>query len=181
MTACSEEPQVTQYKEDKPKEETQATPDPMEREASPDIARSAQVQTGEIGFEKPVAWSEGRSSSMRIASYSADVGGDSADISLVKLAGPAGGLLANVNRWRGQVGLGDFDAASLASASESRKTTSGEDYIYVELVNPEGNQAILGGIYERRGFTLFAKYSSTADSVAEGKADFLTFCDSVKF
>ena len=118
---------------------------------------------------------------MRLASFAADLDGEKADISLVKLAGPAGGLLANVNRWRGQVGLGNFSASELAAGSEKRRTASGEEYIFVELINESGGQAILGGIYERKGYTLFAKYASSAKAAVKGKADFVTFCDSVKF
>ncbi len=174
LAGCSEKPEVTTYVEGKPAKAE-------EMQQTSEIQASTEVQTSEIGFVKPASWTDGRSSSMRLASFAADIDGEKADISIIKLAGPAGGLLANVNRWRGQVGLGNVSVSELASGSENRKTGSGEEYIFVELVNDAGGQAILGGIYERKGFMLFAKYASSAKAAAKGKADFVTFCDSVKF
>ena len=59
--------------------------------------------------EVPESWQPGRVSSMRLASYALKTDdGAAADISLISLAGTAGGVLDNINRWRGQVGLGSL-------------------------------------------------------------------------
>ena len=64
----------------------------------------------------PEGWEEGKQSSMRLASYNVPLsGGGVGDFSLVQLGGVAGGVMANINRWRGQIGLGDATPEEIAS------------------------------------------------------------------
>lgn len=63
-------------------------------------------------WDTPEGWREEPGSSMRLASFV--VAGDPrAECSLVELPGDAGGLAANVDRWRGQMGLGAMESAEL--------------------------------------------------------------------
>ena len=57
---------------------------------------------------------------MRVASFKVtDANGKQADVSIVPLAGMCGGDFANVNRWRGQVGLPDAPDDELQNAVEN--------------------------------------------------------------
>lgn len=54
----------------------------------------------------PEGWELGKKSSMRIGSFSVQDGNDSSlDISVTAFPGDLGGLLPNVERWLGQIGL----------------------------------------------------------------------------
>lgn len=55
----------------------------------------------------PAHWQPGKSSSVRLGSYRADgPDGAAADIAITSFPGDVGGMVANLNRWRGQIGLG---------------------------------------------------------------------------
>ena len=72
---------------------------------------------------------------MRLASFKATApNGKETDISVVSLPGIAGGDLANVNRWRGQVQLAPIDEDTLAKSAE-RVQANGHDYLVVDLVS----------------------------------------------
>ncbi|HEX2101504.1 MAG TPA: hypothetical protein VHF69_12610, partial [Candidatus Synoicihabitans sp.] len=60
----------------------------------------------QLEWDKPANWTEQPGSQMRLASYAFTADdGSKADISVTAFPDAAGGLVANINRWRGQVGL----------------------------------------------------------------------------
>jgi hypothetical protein len=71
----------------------------------------------------------------------------------------SGGLLANINRWRGQLGPDAVDAEQLESTVE-RRNVGGREFMIVDFVN-EGSpadkkQRIIGAIVPgrtKRGFS----------------------------
>jgi hypothetical protein len=75
-----------------------------------------------LTWTKPESWQEKPGSEMRLASYAArGEAGEEADISVFSFPDAAGGLLANINRWRAQVGLdavADDALESTATATE---------------------------------------------------------------
>ena len=58
-----------------------------------------------LSWEKPGNWESKQGSSMRLASFSIPYSRGFGDLSIIKLSGDAGGLKANVNRWRKQLNL----------------------------------------------------------------------------
>ena len=58
-----------------------------------------------FSWSVPENWIEGAKSSMRLASFSASYSNGTADFSITNFSGDGGGLKANVNRWRKQLGL----------------------------------------------------------------------------
>ncbi|MGD9856426.1 MAG: hypothetical protein AB7U20_15885, partial [Planctomycetaceae bacterium] len=69
------------------------------------IASPSRQEAGDpapLSFETPEGWAAGKASSMRAASFLVSDGGKQADVSAMMAGGDE---LANVNRWRGQVGL----------------------------------------------------------------------------
>src|ERR1700761_3842776 len=59
----------------------------------------------QLKYTLPDGWKEKPPSQMRVASFEVSQNGKSVDVSVVPLSGMGGGDFANVNRWRGQVGL----------------------------------------------------------------------------
>ena len=106
-------------------------------------------------------------------------GGGSADVSLTKLGGEAGGLLANINRWRGQIALDPISETDLETATEARESLDGKSYVYLELENESQGQAIYAAIYEGSDYFVFTKMTASLEIAQASKKEFQTFCDSV--
>src|SRR6266705_3498653 len=77
-----------------------------------------------LQYMLPAGWEKKALTQMRVESFSATQDGKQADISVIPLVGTAGNDPANVNRWRGQVGLGALPAAELLKLAE--KVTVGD-------------------------------------------------------
>lgn len=139
-----------------------------------------------IKYTVPDGWREVPSqSAFRVASFEVTSGGQRADVSVSPLSGNAGGLLANINRWRrDQLGLPAIDESELRSTLK-RIDVAGVAAHYVELLGAEsaaeGRQAILGVILERGSQTWFFKMTGPAAVVTDNRAAFEQFVQSVQF
>ncbi len=121
---------------------------------------------------------------MRLASFKATApNGKETDISVVALPGTAGGVLENVNRWRGQVQLGPVDAATLAKTTE-RVQANGHDFLLVDLASEqpiEGEkQRILAAILDENQQSWFIKMTGEDAAVASQKSAFTDFLRGLK-
>ncbi|MHB8417298.1 MAG: hypothetical protein ACYDCL_04425 [Myxococcales bacterium] len=90
-----------------------------------------------LSWVLPQGWSEKRSGGIRYATLEPNVAGN-LEASVVVLPGPAGGELANVNRWRGQLGLGPVEESQLPSLRKNLASHAGTVALY-DLVS-EGPQ-----------------------------------------
>jgi hypothetical protein len=122
---------------------------------------------------------------MRIASFlvtGAD--GAKADMSVIKLAGMAGGTLANVNRWRSQVGLEPLDQAGLEKVVTTRDV-QGTKIIVADMTGrsvESGEPArLLGAIVLRQGATWFYKMVGNPELVAQQKPAFEKFVETARY
>lgn len=88
----------------------------------------AAAQTGGAGgaawpWRVPEGWREADEAvPMRLVTYEAPVSGGVAEVAVSRFPGDVGGMLANVNRWRGQVGLapvGEGEVEGLLERFES--------------------------------------------------------------
>jgi hypothetical protein len=130
----------------------------------------------------PEGWQEQTASSMRIGSFLASGADGKADISVTQLGGPAGGALANVNRWRGQVGLPDFQQADLDKQAQSLELADGRA-ILVEMTGKDAQgkaTSITAVILPQAGLTWFYKMMGDAPAVAREKAAFIKFVQSAR-
>jgi len=101
-----------------------------ERFGYADRAASPAPAEDRLTWTTPEGWSELPADGMRRASFR--VADDPrAECYLVVLGGTGGGLLANVNRWRGQMGLPDLDPAALEA--QPRSELLGRDAVLVDL------------------------------------------------
>lgn len=154
--------------------------------ATPERAPAFVPSGSDIAWKTPSAWRTLPASGMRLASFSfEDKGGAMADISVVALPGPAGGELANVNRWRGQLGLESLDESGLASRSERIRSKAGV-LLLVDLTGSDpkgeipGKARMLGAILSGRDKQWFIKAMGGERTVAEAKPSFLEFLKSLK-
>ena len=121
---------------------------------------------------------------MRLASFKATApNGKETDVSIVSLPGIAGGDLANVNRWRGQVQLGPIDEDTLAKSAE-RVTANGHEYLVVNLVSDvpiDGEKRrILAAILDENDRAWFIKMTGEDAAVASQKGAFTDFLSGLK-
>ena len=122
LTACGE-PSLVHYK--LPKQGAAPKPSSLAQAQVSELPTTAAADMGAFIWDAPATWEEGKSSSMRIGSFSATINGEDIDISIIKLGGDGGGHLANVNRWRGQIGLGPLDDATMAATMKPLRDNCG--------------------------------------------------------
>mgnify|MGYP006423785937 CR=1 FL=1 len=139
--------------------------------------REAADAAGEIRYQVPDSWEEFPAEGIRKANFRASGPGDAtAEITVLVFPGDVGGPLANINRWRRQVGLPPAEAESADAVSEPVSVSQHP----ARLVRIEGGDAgILGALLPFHGFTWFFKMQGDAPAVAANEAAFREFLASV--
>jgi hypothetical protein len=132
----------------------------------------------------PAGWDKKAPTQMRVASFGISQDGKQADVSVIPLAGTAGTDPANVNRWRGQVGLGALPESDVSKLAE--KVTVGEQaadlYDLAGTAPGSGNaERILGVILHRDDTAWFFKMTGETALVEQVKPAFIAFLKSVQF
>ena len=130
-------------------------------------------------WQVPAGWKAAGPKPMRLASFDIPDAAGNGDVSISKLSGNGGGLLANVNRWRGQVGLAPLEAGALAANSKTVATAGGDSGTWVELVGTE--KTILGAIVARGEVSWFFKLTAPAPVAAQNRDVFEQFVRSIRF
>ncbi len=134
----------------------------------------------EIHWHAPANWQAAPGSSLRLANFRIPEAGPSAECYVVILAGDGGGEAANVNRWRGQLGLEPLDAAAIAREGKDGRAGAGP-YRYFRVVNPaQPGKAMLAAILPLGGRTAFVKLLAPADKIDALTPQFVAFCDSLE-
>lgn len=131
-----------------------------------------------INYDVPAAWEASEPSGIRKANFTipSDVG--SAEVTVLTFPGDVGGTLANINRWRQQIGLEPVTSAGVKALSEPCEI-AGHKGLYVRL---EGDsQSIFGAILPFHGNTWFFKMLGDTDVVRANDADMKQFLNSVRF
>lgn len=144
-----------------------------------------------LHYTAPDGWQEEPASGMRKASFQIADGDKQAQVAVFDFpdtAGPAiADPLANVNRWRGEVGLGPLEADALSGAVEKLKI-GGQEGTYVAIVPdapadesagpPRGTLAAMVVDGNR---IWFFKLSGDPEVVSSQRDQFRSFLDSVQF
>jgi len=152
---------------------------------APSVPGTPSTQPSQVAGTAPANWEAQPLTSMRQASFL--VKGDNgatADISLVALAGTAGGVLDNVNRWLSQLGQPAVTAEQLAKTAQHVGSALG-DVTVVDLAGlPDGADAakdgrIIAGIASGEGRTFFFKMRGNAALAESQKAGFIHWIGSV--
>jgi len=148
---------------------------------------STSAATGLPQWKVPPHWQPAGERPMRLASFNVpgEAGASPADLSISTLSGSGGGMLANVNRWRGQVGLAAWTDDDLGRQSTSVEL-DGSRATLVDLAGDKSLQGdarktrILAAIVPRGGQTWFYKLTGDEAVVAREKENFLGFLKSIK-
>jgi len=148
--------------------------------ATVDLPAAPARRQGGLRWTLPKGWTESAGGQMRYATLKPPVVGK-VDASVVVLPGPAGGELANVNRWRGQIGLPPLDDGALAKARKVVKTKAGPLKIYDFTSEGATRSRLVAGLAEAKGDTWFVKITGDADAVGAAREDFMKLLGSLRF
>lgn len=150
-----------------------------EKRAIPQLAGQAQ------GFktphwEAPPAWKAQNPGPMRKARWIVQSNGQQAEITVSAFPGNVGGDIANVNRWRAQIGLPAIDINTLEI--ETEWITIGErPSRFLILKGEEPSKSIIAAIVPRKDETWFFKIMGDTALVIEEQATFRAFLNTLNF
>jgi len=130
-----------------------------------------------LTWTAPAAWTAKPLGAMRKGSYAIKRDGGETDLSITAFPGATGGLEANLNRWRGQVGLPALPPAEVTAATE-RYEANGLPVIVCDYAG--GGNRIVGAIVPFGGNSWFFKLTGPDALVAAEKPAFLEFLKTVK-
>jgi len=151
------------------------------------VPTGAAATTGDgLAWETPQGWQVTSPRPMRLVNYDVGGGGDN-QCYISILGGNGGGSMANINRWRQQMGQAAFgtdefaaldripmlDGSALMVEIEGSFTGMGADALDEALM--------LGVIRELPERTVFVKMIGTPDALALERDSFLEFCQSIRF
>jgi hypothetical protein len=134
-------------------------------------------------YTAPEGWVEQPPPAFSQLAFAVSDGAETATITVSLLRGDGGGVLANVNQWRQQVGLAPVDDQELAEVTEEFviQQTAGQ---YVELGGSDAQrefEAICGWIGLERDRSWFIRMRGHARLVAGQRGAFREFLQSIQF
>lgn len=150
-----------------------------------------------VTWTLPESWIvKDSANAMRIGSFAAmdpalantgEVDPGAVDVSVVQLAGNAGGLAANIQRWNGQIGIkmSADEMGEFVKAAKHFKTASGQDGMYVDLTDKLSgdmtqSKTIFGAVVQTEEYTVFVKAMGERSKVEAQKTLVTAFCKSLR-
>jgi len=116
-------------------------------------------------------------SGIRLAAFRPEGAGDRALVTLIALGPGAGGLDANVSRWRRQIGLPE------EHQHDHVEVQGALPYVLVNLVAESAAEKLpastMGAVYTIPGRTLFLKFTGETDTLVEHKGGFLALAQTI--
>ena len=164
VASCSDSSQVSSYSI------------PKEKKSS---LSNGSLEMAQPVWEVPSGWTPGKESAMRVGSFAVeDENGSALDISISNLLGDGGGLLSNVNRWIGQIGMSATTGEGLSNYV-SDITVADKPATLVKASNKE--QALVSAILKIDGRSWFFKMMGDARLAEKEQENFDSLLQSVRF
>lgn len=137
-------------------------------------AASGEVE-GHFKWTVPAKWTAVPVGQMQVAKFTVPPQDAArADVTVSIFPSESGGTLANVNRWRKQLGLGEIDEKALDTVTKPLDATPGS--LLIDLKNPP--RTMLGAIVPRDGQWFFYKMMGETPAVEAAREDFVRFVKS---
>ena len=154
-------------------------------DVGPAAGGSSPGDSGKPQWNAPPTWQETSGGPMLFAKFQITGDGDAqAAVNIGVLGKEGGGFLANVNRWRGQLGLAPMGEADLMKEAGSLDVAGGKAMV----IDMNGTDArtqqkarMIGAIVSRPGQTWFYKLMGNDQLVARESAAFTNFVQTVKY
>ena len=135
-----------------------------------------------LTWTAPAHWKTKTASATRRASYAVPMNeGSDADLSISVLGGAAGGLPANINRWRAQLALPELSPGEVTGTTESIPA-GGLMFTLIDIAGKSDDASVrmLVGAASFEGQTWFFKLTGPDEGVAAEKPAFVAFLRTVK-
>jgi len=201
FSACSD-PEVVSYNIPKEERSEQSGPPPIVR-PSGEIAEALPISPPTVndaapgmgmtilpGMERsadgagnlewgdlPDTWENFAPSGIRIANFRIANDGGRAELTVLAVPGDVGGDLANVNRWRQQIGLSPLSAERLASETE-RIEVDGRDSLFVLMHGQR--ESVVGSFVPTGSHTWFFKMQGAKGAVSLEEKAFRDFMGTIR-
>ena len=165
--------------------EAPTTPLAPTASAHPHFAETTAADRASLTYATPDGWvKQPNPSGLRAAAFDIRDADRRAEVTAIPLSGEAGGLLANLNRWRDEIGLAPVERGELDKVVQ-RIDVAGLPAHYAHLVGPDSTdgqrEAILTVVLLREDRTWFFKMKGHAELVARQKPAFEQWVRSVRF
>jgi hypothetical protein len=136
-------------------------------------------------WQVPAGWQEVEAGQFLVAKFMVTGGGNGqAAVNVSMSQGDGGGLAGNVNRWRGQLGLGPLSGAELNQSVSAVDTAGGK----VSVVELDGKDArtgqsarLIGAIVPLGDRTWFYKLMGNGQVIESQKDAFMSFVKTAKY
>jgi hypothetical protein len=142
------------------------------------------TSTAKPAWTVPVGWQELPPAQFLLAEYSiTGANGAKAEVNVAQLAGSGGGVLANVNRWRGQIGLESVDETGLAKLTTTLNVTGGQA-TFVDMAGTDMSgqpTRLVAAIVPMGNATWFYKLMGDEKVVASQKDAFTKFVQTTRY
>lgn len=164
-----------------------ASPDPHAFMGAGSPATNAASESGPApaSWTAPADWKSLPPSQFLVAKYAIDSDAGGAEVNVSLLDREGGGVLMNVNRWRGQLGLAPLDESNLPAATTTLDTPGGKavlvDLSGTDKKSGRAHTRLLGVILPQSGRTWFYKLMGDEQVVAQQKDAFIKFVQSAKY
>jgi hypothetical protein len=139
---------------------------------------------GRPAWEMPAGWREVPAGQFLVAKFVlTGAGSAQAAVNVSRSAGDGGGLLANVNRWRNQLGLTVLAAGELDAQIREAQGTEGKiKFIEMTGADKTGQKSqLVGAMVAQAGQTWFYKLMGDAQVVEREKEAFSKFVQGAKY
>jgi hypothetical protein len=143
------------------------------------------VAPPQFNWTAPETWKAKAGSSMRLANFAIGDNGE-AECYVTLLHGAGGGIEANVNRWRGQMGQTPLSADEIAALPKIEAVGRPSPFVEVSGTYTDMSGADRGGyllyatIVDLAGESVFVKMTGPEALVRAEKDHFTAFCQSLK-
>jgi hypothetical protein len=151
---------------------------PVAPQQQPLVEAPQALEGPALHWTLPKGWTETHPGGMRVATLTPP--GGRVDVSVIALPGPAGGELANVNRWRGQIGLPPLDEAALAAARKAVRSKAGPIAVYDFTSEGAAKTRLIAALTTASGSTWFVKMVGGAAEVRAASGDFNHLIESLR-
>lgn len=147
------------------------------KDAPTEAAPAAAPETGaQQSWTVPSQWKQVAAGQMQVARFTVpERSGAKAEVFVSVFPNDTGGTLANVNRWRRQIGLAELSEAELSKVVTPLDPAS-PGAILVEMVND--SKKLLGAVVPRDGSYWFYKLMGDTAAVTPEKESFVAFAKS---
>ncbi len=137
------------------------------------------AHSGSVVWQTPEDWKQENASQFLTAAYALPGGGR---VTVSKLAGDGGGLAANLNRWRGQVGLKPL-ADNEVTGQPLKIADSQEEMLLFNLTSADSAadaEGILAGVLPLKTETWYFKFTGPVGVLRKTEGVFAEFLRSVR-